>query len=101
MDRLMIREKTIEIAEKANVDYLKENTIYTSKEVEYGFTQRVIELALREALEAVDRADLRDKTYTTYDRDMMNFCRTQVKKEIHNLIGEYRCDRYGYKPKEK
>jgi len=94
----MIREKTIEIAERANVDYLKENTIYTSKEVEYGFAQRVIELALKEALEAVDKADLREKTYTTYDKDMLDFCKSQVKKEIHALIAEHRCDRYGYKP---
>ena len=96
----MIREKTIEIAEKANVDYLKENTIYTSKEVEYGFAQRVIELTLREAEKAVDEADLRDRTYTTYDKDMMDFCKSQVKKEIHNLIAEHRCDRYGYKPEK-
>lgn len=84
----MITEKTIEIAEKANIDYLKENTIYTSKEVEYGFTQRVIELTLKEALKAVDMADLRSMSYTTYDRDMLEFCRGQVKKEIHKLIGE-------------
>jgi hypothetical protein len=96
----MITQKTIEIAEKANVDYLKENTIYTSKEVEYGFAQRVIELTLKEALKATDRAELRDKTYTTYDKDNMEFCRSQVKKEIHNLIAEHRCDRYGYKPEE-
>jgi len=99
MDRLnkMIREKTIQIAEQANVDYLKENTIYTSKEVEYGYTQRVIELTLKEALDAVDRADLRQKTFTTYDKDMLDFCRKQVKKEIHELIGQFRVDRYGYK----
>lgn len=94
----MITGKTVEIAERANVDYLKENTIYTSKEVEYGFAQRVIELTLREALKAVDETDLRDRTYTTYDKGMMDFCREQVKKEIHKLIAEHRCDRYGYKP---
>jgi len=89
MDRLnkMITEKIIEISEKANVDFLKENTIYTSKDVEYGYTQRVIELTLEEALKAVDRADLRDKTYTTYDKDNMNFCKEQVKKAIRELIG--------------
>jgi hypothetical protein len=96
----MISEKTIEIAEKANVDYLKENTVYTSKEVEYGFAQRVIELTLREALKAVDEADLRDRTYTTYDKDMMGFCKSQVKNKIHNLIAGHRCDRYGYKPEK-
>lgn len=94
----MITQKVIDIAEKANVDYLKENTIYTSKEVEYGFAQRVIQLTLEEALTAVDRADLRQKTYTTYDNDMLEFCRQQVKKEIHEMIGQIRSDRYGYKP---
>ncbi len=83
----MITEKTMEIVEKAAAEgYLDENTIYTSKEVQYGFAQRIIELTLKEAEDAVDRADLRDKTYTTYDRDMMNFCRAQVKKEINSLI---------------
>jgi hypothetical protein len=86
----MITEKTIEIAERANVDYLKENTIYTSKEVEYGYTQRVIELTLEEAFKAVGRADLRQKTYTTYDKGMLEFCREQVKKEIQGLLDEIR-----------
>jgi hypothetical protein len=86
----MISEKTIEIAEKANVDYLKENTIYTSKEVEYGYAQRVIAITLKEALEAIDRADLRENTYTTYDKDRFEFLKEQVKKEIQELIDELR-----------
>lgn len=85
----MIREKTIEIAEKASEGYLDENTIYTSKEVQYGFAQKVIELTLKEALDAVDRADLRPMTYTNYDRDMLGFCKAQVKKEINSLISEH------------
>ena len=84
----MIKEKTIEIAEKANVDYLRENTIYTSKEVEYGYTQRVIELTLKEALDAVTRANLNEKAYTTHDKNMLDFCREQVKKEILGLLNE-------------
>jgi len=86
----MVDNKTIEIAEKAKVDFLKENTIYTSEDVEYGYTQRVIELALEEALKAVDKADLREKTYTTYDRANLDFCKSQVKKEIQGLIDEVR-----------
>lgn len=86
----MISGKTIEIAEKANVDYLKENTIYTSKEVEYGYTQKVIELTLMEALNAVERADLRDRTYTTYDKENLEFCRKKVKKEIQEILDEIR-----------
>lgn len=86
----MISEKTIEIADRANVDYLKENTIYTSKEVEYGYIQKVIELTLIEALKAVDRADLRQKTFTTYDNGMLEFCKDQVKKELNKLISANR-----------
>jgi hypothetical protein len=84
----MISEKTIEIAEKANVDYLRENTVYTFKEVEYGFAQKVIELTLKEAEKAVERADLRKMTYTTYDKDMLDFCKEQIKKEIGSLLNE-------------
>lgn len=82
----MIPEKVKEISDKANSIYLKEGKIYTSEEVQYGFAQRIIELTLKEALDAVDRADLRDMAYTTYDRDMLSFCKTQVKKEINSLI---------------
>jgi hypothetical protein len=83
----MISEKTIGIANRAR-DYLKENVIYTSEEVEYGYTQKVIEIALEEAIEAVNRANLKDRTFTTYDESMMNFCRERVKKEIEGIIGE-------------
>ena len=84
----MIKTKTIEIFESANRDYLKENTIYTSKEVKYGYTQKVIELTLKEAVSAVERADLRDKTYTTYDKGNLEFCRSQIKKEIEGLLND-------------
>lgn len=84
----MIKNKTIEIAEKANKDYLKENEIYTSNEVKYGYTQKVIELTLSEALDAVDRTDLREKTYTTYDKDNLDFCKSQVKKEIQGILND-------------
>ena len=83
----MISEKTIGIANRAR-DYLKENVIYTSEEVEYGYTQKVIEIALEEAIEAVNRVNLKDRTFTTYDESMMNFCRERVKKEIEGIIGE-------------
>ena len=85
----MISEKTIEIFERANREYLKENRVYTSEQMKYVFAQRVIELTLREAEKAVDKADLRDRTYTTYDKDMMDFCKSQVKKKIQTLISEH------------
>jgi hypothetical protein len=84
----MIKTKTIEIFESANRDYPKENTIYTSKEVKYVYTQKVIELTLKEAVSVVERADLRDRAYTTYDKDNLEFCRSQIKKEIQRLIDE-------------
>ena len=84
----MISEKTIEIFESANREYPKENRIYTSEEMKYGYTQKVIELTLMKALEAVERADLRDKTYTTYDKDNLEFCKSQIKKEIESILNE-------------
>lgn len=87
----MISEKTIEIANRAK-DCLKENVIYTSEEVEYGYTQKVIEFILNEVEEAVEKVDLKNRTFTTYDKSMMDFCREQVKKEIHRITD-------GYKPK--
>ena len=85
----MISEKTIEIFERANREYLKENRVYTSEQMKYVFAQRVIEHTLREVEKAVDKADLRDRTYTTYDKDMMDFCKSQVKKKIQTLISEH------------
>ena len=84
----MIPEKAIELAERANAEYLEGNRTYTSKEVQYCFAQRVIELTLKEALDAVDRTDLRGMAYTTYDSDMLSFCKSQVKKEINALISQ-------------
>lgn len=84
----MISEKTIEIFERANREYLKENRVYTSEQMKYVFAQRIIELTLREVEKAVERANLRDKTYTTYDKDMLDFCKEQIKKEIGSLLNE-------------
>ena len=84
----MISKKTIEIFESANRDYPKENTIYTPEQMKYGYTQKVIELTLMKALEAVERADLRGKTYTTYDKGNIEFCRSQIKKEIESILNE-------------
>jgi hypothetical protein len=43
-------------------------------------------ITLEEALNAVDKADLREKTFTTYDKDMMDHCKEQVKKELKKLF---------------
>ena len=52
----MIREKTIEIHNRAK-DYLEQNSIYTSKEVCYGYTQKIIDLIIGECIEATKSAD--------------------------------------------
>ena len=84
----MIKDKTIEIAEKASKDFPVTNTIYEAQDIKYGFTQKVIELTLKEAVSAVERADLREKTYTTYDKDNLEFCKSQIKKEIEGLLND-------------
>jgi NADH:ubiquinone oxidoreductase subunit F (NADH-binding) len=81
----MINQKIIDINNEAK-KYLKENEIYTSDQVEYGFTKKIIELTMREVMEAVERADLRERTITTFDDGMMKFCKSQVKKELNKII---------------
>jgi hypothetical protein len=76
----MINDKTIEITEKALKDFPVTNTM------KYGFAQKVIELTLEEAEKAVDRTNLNEKTYTTYDKDNLDFCKSQVKKEIKLIL---------------
>ena len=68
MDRRMISDKTIELADKAK-SYLEENQIYTSKQVCYGYSQKLIDLVVEECLEAIKRTDLRHLTYTSFDVD--------------------------------
>lgn len=86
----MISKKVIEIYESINAEFPKENTAYQYDEIKYGFTQRVIELTLKEALGAVDSADLRSKTFTTYDKDNLDFCKKKVRIEIYKLIDQIR-----------
>jgi hypothetical protein len=78
----MITQKIMDIADKAKAECFKEYTIYDSKAIEYGLALKVIELTLSEVLEAVDAMDLREKTYTTYDKGVMDFCRSKFRQEI-------------------
>ena len=78
----MTTQKIIDIAERAKVECLKENTIYEANEVEYSFAQRIIELTLAEVMDAVDTTSLKERTYTTYDKGVMDFCRNAFRKEI-------------------
>lgn len=77
----MITNKTKELADKAK-DYLKENEIYTSTEVCYGYAQKLIELTVQECIEAIRSTDLRNVTYTTFDRDRMSYCKSQIEKNV-------------------
>jgi carotenoid cleavage dioxygenase-like enzyme len=84
----MIKNKTIEIVEKAKEEFPVTDTIYEAQEMKYVFAQKVIELTLEEAVKAVDRTDLKEKTYTTYDKDNLDFCKSQVKKEIQGILDD-------------
>lgn len=77
----MIANKTKELADKAS-DYLKENEIYTSTEVCYGYAQKLIELTVQECIKAIHSTDLRNVTYTTFDQDRMSYCKSQIEKNI-------------------
>lgn len=78
----MTTQKIIDIAERAKLECLKENTIYEAREVEYSFAKRVIELTIAEVLDVVDTTSLKERTYTTYDKGMIDFCRSAFRKEI-------------------
>jgi len=82
----MLTQKIMDIADRAKNDCLKENVIYSAKDVEYSYAQKVIELTLAEVLNAVDTTDLKERTYTTFDRDVMNFCRGKVRQEIEKTF---------------
>lgn len=80
----MTTQKIIDIADRAKLECLKENTIYEAKDVEYSFAQRVIELTLAEVVDAVDTTSLKERTYTTHDKATMDFCRDKFRQEIEN-----------------
>lgn len=81
----MIREKTIELSDKAK-NYLEANNIYTSKEVCYGYSQKLIDLVVEECISAVENTDLRDITYTTFDKDRVAYCRSQIMKNVKKVM---------------
>lgn len=85
-----INQKVIDIFDKINAEFPKENHAYDADSIRYGFTQRVMEHTLNDVLNAVDSVDLREKTFTTYDRSNLEFCKQKVKKEIYKLIEQIR-----------
>jgi flagellin-specific chaperone FliS len=82
----MITDKTIELADKAK-NCLEENKIYTSKQVCYGYSEKLIELVVEECIEAIKRTDLRPVTYTTFDKDRSEYTIDRVIKTVQSNFG--------------
>lgn len=87
MDRPMISDKTVELTDKAK-SYLEENQIYTSKQVCYGYSQKLIDLVVEECLEAIKRTDLRSITYTNFDQDRTTFAISKVVETVKANFGK-------------
>ena len=83
----MISDKTVELTDKAK-SYLEENQIYTSKQVCYGYSQKLIDLVVEECLEAIKRTDLRDITYTNFDQDRTAFTISKVVDTVKANFGK-------------
>ena len=71
----MITDKTKYLADKANESY-------TSAKVCYGYAQKLIELTVQECIEAVRSTDLRSITYTTFEKDRMDYCKSEIEKNV-------------------
>jgi uncharacterized membrane-anchored protein len=87
MDRPMITDKTVELADKAK-NYLEENQIYTSKQVCYGYSEKLIELVVEECIEAIKRTDLRPVTYTNFDKDRSEYTIDKIIKSVQSNFGK-------------
>jgi len=81
----MIDNKIIELADKAK-NFLEENTIYTSKQVCYGFSEKLIQLTIEECVKVAEQTDLRDATYTNYDIDRIAFAKSRIVENIKNTF---------------
>ena len=87
MDRPMISDKTVELTDKAK-RYLEENQIYNSKQVCYGYSQKLIDLVVEECLEAIKRTDLRSITYTNFDQDRTSSTISKVVETVKANFGK-------------
>lgn len=87
MDRPMISDKTVELTDKAK-NCLEENKIYTSKQVCYGYSEKLIELVVEECIEAIKRTDLRSITYTNFDQDRNAFAINKVVETVKTNFGK-------------
>ena len=87
MDRPMISDKTVELTDKAK-SYLEENQIYNSKQVCYGYSQKLIDLVVEECIEVIKRTDLRAITYTNFDQDRTAFAISKVVETVKANFGK-------------
>lgn len=83
----MISDKTVELTDKAK-RYLEENQIYNSKQVCYGYSQKLIDLVVEECLEAIKRTDLRSITYTNFDQDRTSSTISKVVETVKANFGK-------------
>lgn len=85
-----MNEKIKEIAEQS---WIYQMTVYecdgvrTFGEREQVFSKdKFAELLIAECIQAVKSADLRSVTYTTFDRDRMEYCKGQIEKSIRDTF---------------
>lgn len=83
----MISDKTVELTDKAK-NYLEENQIYTSKQVCYGYSEKLIGLVVEECIEVIKRTDLRAITHTNFDQDRNAFAISKVVETVKANFGK-------------
>jgi hypothetical protein len=71
----MITDKTKYLADKAIESC-------SSAKVCYDYAQKLIELTIQECVEAIRSTDLRSITYTTFDKDRIEYCKSQIEKNV-------------------
>lgn len=71
----MITDKTKYLADKANESC-------SSAKVCYEYAQKLIELTVQECIDAIHSTDLRSITYTTFDKDRMEYCKSEIEKNV-------------------
>jgi flagellin-specific chaperone FliS len=76
----MISDKTVELTDKAK-NYFEENKIYTSKQVCYGYSEKLIELVVEECIEVVSGAKRSDRDRPMLKR-ALDICKAQKKRLV-------------------
>lgn len=85
-----MNEKIKELAEQAwvyQIAVYEDNGVRTLGEREQVFSkEKFAELIIEECIRAVKDADLRNVTYTTHDKDRVDYCRSQIEKNIKKVM---------------